>query len=245
MSWFDNKEFWALFYDWMFPESSFEQAVEQTEDIISLTNLSKGKILDLCCGPGRFCVPLSKKGFQVTGVDLQPLLLDKAADYSKQEGVNVEFIQENMLTFCQDNSYDLVLSMYSSFGYFDKPEDDIKVLENIYISLKAGGKLLLDVRGKEIHAMANVTSYNEEMPNGDLVCQRTEVNDDWTSTNSEWVYIKGNKAHKFQMRFNLYSGAELRTLLKQVGFSNVNVYGDLKGNAYNQQAKRLVVLAEK
>ena len=87
-----------------------------------------------------------------------------------------------MLTFCQENTYDLVLSMYSSFGYFDNPEDDFSVLQNARVSLKDGGKLLLDVRGKEIHAMANVTCYNEEMPNGDLICQRTEVIDDWTSS---------------------------------------------------------------
>ena len=47
------------------------------------------------------------------------------------------------------------------------------------------------------------------------------------------------------MRFNLYSSAELKALLKQAGFANINVFGDLNGSAYNQQAKRLIILAEK
>jgi hypothetical protein len=47
------------------------------------------------------------------------------------------------------------------------------------------------------------------------------------------------------MHYNLYSGAELRELLRKVGFCNVRVYGDLKGSPYNHNAKRLVLVAEK
>lgn len=245
MSWFDNKDFWLYFYDWMFPDESFHQAWEQTEDIIKLSGVGKGEVLDLCCGPGRYSIPFGKKGFNVTGVDLQSMLLERAQDYSDMEKVNIEFIEEDMLTFTRPDSFDLVISMYSSFGYFSHPDDDFRVLENAYFSLKNGGKIILDVRGKEIHAMANITSFSQEMPNGDLIFHRTEVNDDWTRTNSDWICVKGDKAHKFKMDFNLYSGSELRSLLKKAGFSDARIYGDLKGGPYNHTAKRLVVLAEK
>lgn len=245
MSWFDNEEFWSLFYEWMFPEESFHQAREQTDDLIRFSGVDKGAVLDLCCGPGRHSVPFAEKGFTVTGVDLQPMLLEKARYYSDRENVNIEYIEENMLTFKRSDAFDLVISMFSSFGYFSNPEDDFRVLENAYHSLKSDGKILMDVRGKEIHAMANVTSYSQEMPNGDLIFHRTEVNDDWTRSRSDWVYVKGEKAHRFKMEFNLYSGSELRALLKKAGFSDVKIYGDLKGSAYNHNAKRLVVLAQK
>jgi SAM-dependent methyltransferase len=245
MSWFDNEEFWSLFFDWMFPEESFDQAKAQAEDIVTLSRVDTGAVLDLCCGPGRHSVPLAKMGFNVTGVDIQPNLLNKARSYANKENVETETIEENMLTFRREESFDLVISMFSSFGYFSNPEDDLKVLENAYHSLKSGGKILLDVRGKEIHAMANITSFSQQMPNGDLIFHRTEINDDWTRSISEWVYVKGEKAHKFKMEFNLYSGSELRALLKKAGFSQVRIYGDLKGSAYNHNAKRLVILAEK
>lgn len=245
MSWFENEKFWSFFYEWMFPEESFAQAKVQTEDILTLSGVDKGTVLDLCCGPGRYSIPLGQKGFTVTGVDLQPMLLKKALDYSNTENLNIKFIQEDMLTFRRENFFDLVISMFSSFGYFTNPEDNFKVLENAFYSLKKGGKILIDVRGKEIHAMANITDFSTTMSNGDRIFQRTEVNDDWTSTESEWVYIQGDKAHTFKLELNLYSGAELRELLYQAGFSDVNVYGDLKGSPYNQNAKRLVVLAQK
>lgn len=245
MNWFDNKDFWFLFYDWMFPEESFQQAREQTDDLIQLSGVNKGAVLDLCCGPGRHSIPFAKKGFNVTGVDLQPALLEKAKDYSAKENASIEYLEADMLTFKRSNSFDLIINMFSSFGYFSDPEDDFRVLENAYHSLKNGGKIIMDVRGKEIHAMANITSFSQEMPNGDLIFHRTEVNDDWTRSNSDWVHVRGGKAQKFKMDFNLYSGSELRALLKKAGFHEVRIYGDLKGAAYNHNAKRLVVLAVK
>ena len=97
MGWFDDGTFWSLFYEWMFPKESFHQAEEQIDDILKITGVKSGAILDLCCGPGRHSVPLAQKGFQVTGVDLQSSLIGKAQEYSTNEGTNVEFIKENML----------------------------------------------------------------------------------------------------------------------------------------------------
>lgn len=229
----------------MFPEESFHQAEEQVDDIIKMTGVECGSILDLCCGPGRHSVPFGKKGFKVTGIDLQPMLLSKALEYSTREGVPIEFVEDNMLAFRRTKSFDLIINMFSSFGYFSDPEDDFKVIENAYHSLKPSEKLLMDVRGKEIHAMENVTNFSQEMPNGDLIFHRSEVNEDWTRSNADWIYISGEKAHKFEMSFNLYCGSELRKLLQKAGFSDVRIFGDLKGGAYNHHAKRLVVVAEK
>ena len=69
MNWFSNSDFWSQFYEWMFTGESFDQARQQVEDIVNLTGISSGKVLDLCCGPGRHSVPFSKSGFEVTGVD--------------------------------------------------------------------------------------------------------------------------------------------------------------------------------
>ena len=121
MSWFENEEFWSFFYEWMFPEESFAQVKVQTEDILTLSGVDKGTILDLCCGPGRYSIPLGKKGFTVTGVDLQPMLLKKALDYSNAENLDIEFIQENMLTFRRENFFGLVISMFSSLKFIITP----------------------------------------------------------------------------------------------------------------------------
>lgn len=245
MNWFDSEDFWNLFYDWMFPQDSFALARDQVNDMVEITGIAGGAVLDLCCGPGRHSVPLGKKGFRVTGVDLQPLLLEKAREYSDREEVGLELVREDMLTFRRPGSFDLVVSMFSSFGYFDSPGDDFRVLENAYDSLKPGGRLLMDVRGKEIHAMTGEDTFSHKMPNGDLIFHRSEVNEDWTRSLAEWIYVSGQSARKFGMSVNLYAGSELRALFEQAGFSGVRIYGDLTGGPYNRHAKRLVVVGEK
>ena len=245
MNWFAQADFWSRFYDYMFPAASFEQAAAQVDDIKKLTGITSGTMLDLCCGPGRHSVPFTKAGFEVTGVDLQPFLLGKARAYATQEGVTIEFIEEDMRHFQRVESFDLVLNMFSSFGYFSDPEDDFSVLENAYDSLRSGGQVLLDLRGKEIHAMRFAETISSEMPNGDLVFQRTRNNDDWTRSITTWVYVHGDRADSFEITINLYSGAGLRNLLSKAGFRNVRLYGDLKGSPYDHHARRLVALAEK
>lgn len=245
MTWFSNPDFWKTFYEWAFPAESFDQAKKQVEDIVKLTGISSGTVLDLCCGPGRHSIPLSKAGFEVTGVDLQPFLLEKAKAYATKEKATIEFIKEDMRKFRHPESFDLVLNMFSSFGYFEYPAEDLKVAENVYDSLKPGGQFLLDLKGKEIAAKELVETMSTEMPNGDLVFQRIHINHDWTRAKTTWVYVSGNRADTYEVRLTLYSGMEMRNLLKQAGFVNVKLYGDLKGSPYDHNAKRLIVVAEK
>ena len=245
MNWYSNPDFWSLFYEWMFPAESFAEAGEQIGDIRRLSGIDTGSILDLCCGPGRHSIPLAQGGFDVTAVDLDAFLLSNAEEYATRENVAIEFVKADMRDFKRSDSFDLIVSMYSSFGYFEDPEEDINVLENCYHSLRSGGRILLDVRGKEIHAMQNPESISHEMPNGDLIFQKARVSDDWSSTNTTWVYIQGEQVHRFEVTYNLYSGVELIAILRKAGFSDVRIYGNLKGAPYNNRANRLVAVAGK
>lgn len=245
MSWFADENFWQLFYAWMFPADSFLAAQQQADDIIHLSGIDSGQVLDLCCGPGRHSIAMAQRSFVVTGVDLQPYLLQKARDYAQAEDVAVEFIEDDMRSFRRPDYFDLVISMFSSFGYFDDAADDLKVLENTYSSLKSGGCLLLDVRGKEIHAMAKISSDASTMPNGDRILQYSRVDAGWGSTTNEWIYLQGNSAQSFSVRYNLYSAVELSNMLRQTGFTQVQVFGSLSGTAYDLDAKRLVIVAKK
>ncbi len=245
MKWFAKPDFWTLFYERMFPTESFEQGIDQVDNIVELSGIHSGTVLDLCCGPGRHSIPLAQRGFQVTAVDLQENLLDKAKQYASKTHTHVDFIQGDMRTYKKAKSFDLAINMFSSFGYFEVPGDDFIVLENVFASLKSGGVLVLDVRGKEIHAMNFRDSLSQTMPNGDLIFETIKVNDDWTRSEGTWVYVKGERAHRFDIIFNLYSGAELRLLLEQAGFHQIMLYGDLAGSPYNHNAKRLIAVAKK
>lgn len=117
--WFDDDSFWRAFYPFMFPENRIADADGHMKKALILTKPPARTALDLCCGPGRCSIALAKRGFSVTGVDRTKYLLDKARARARAASVRIEWVQEDMRDFVRPGSFALVLSMFTSFGYFD------------------------------------------------------------------------------------------------------------------------------
>jgi len=243
--WFENERFWVDLYPFLFPEKGFQTAVEEIEKIIALTGFKGKRVLDLCCGPGRHTVVLAKKGYTVTAVDGTPFLLKKAQELAQAEGVSVEWVLEDMRNFIRPDSYDLVVNLFTSFGYFDEKQEDIKVLRNVYASLKSGGIFVLELMGKEILARIYGPTSAEQLPDGSRLVQCHEIFDEWTRIRNEWILIKDGKATSFKFHHTIYSGQELKDRLLGVGFSKVKLFGNLDGEEYGLPAQRLIATAVK
>ena len=97
--WFDNETFWMEMYSYLFPEERFAAAEEQIDEIFELVNFQGVTVLDLCCGPGRHSIALAKRGIQVTGVDRTAFFLERAKEKAQAEGVNIEWVLEDMRNF--------------------------------------------------------------------------------------------------------------------------------------------------
>ncbi len=243
--WFENEAFWKELYPYLFSQKMFRLAEEQVDKVIRLAGVQGGTVLDLCCGPGRYSVLLAKKGYRVTGVDLSSFLLEKARKRAAAAGAQVEWVQSDMRNFIRDNAFDLVFNIFTSFGYFQNKNDDLKVLDNVFRSLKPGGTFLIDVNGKEIAARRLQPTIGDVMDDGSLLVQRPEVLDDWTRMRNEWIIIQGEKTKSFRFDLFVYSGQELRELLERAGFIAVQLYGSFDGEPYGLEAQRLIALARR
>lgn len=243
--WFADESFWLALYPFLFPEERFAVAAAQVEQLLALTDIRGGVVLDLCCGPGRHATVLAKKGFTVTGVDISPFLLEQAKARARTEGATVEWMLDDMRHFVRPEAYDLVLSLFTSFGFFGNKNDDLKVLGNIYQSLKPGGACVMDMLGKERLAKTFQPTTSQQAPDGTLLVQRHEIVDDWSRIRNEWILIQDGRVRSFTFHLTLYSGQELKDGLYAVGFRRVRLCGDLEGNAYGPQAQRLVAVAWK
>src|SRR5438128_2049859 len=126
MQWFENDAFWQTFYQWMYDERRFATAADEVGGVLTLSGIEKGTALDLCCGPGRHSLVLAQKGFEVTAVDRSPFLLGKARE--RTAGSRIEFIEADMREFVRAGAFDLILNLFTSFGYFENTDDDLKVL---------------------------------------------------------------------------------------------------------------------
>ena len=243
--WFDDESFWNGLYPFMFAERKFDIAEDEARSILDLVNLGEGDVLDLACGPGRHAVALAKEGFRVTGVDLSPFLLQEATSLARAESVDVEWVRDDMRHFVRPEAFNLVINIFTSFGYFDDKRDDMTVLQNIHRNLRAGGALVMDVMGKEWLAREFLPTTAEELADGRLLVQRHEIFDDWTRIKNQWILIEGDKATTFRFHHTVYSGQEIMDRLVDVGFSDVQLFGGLDGSEYGLNARRLVAVARK
>ena len=166
----------------------------------------------------------------MTGVDLSPFLLQKAISLARTESVDVEWVRDDMRHFVRPEAFNLVINIFTSFGYFDDKRDDMTVLQNIHRNLRAGGALVMDVMGKEWLARGFLPTTSEELADGRLLVQRHEIFDDWTRIKNQWILIEGDKATTFRFHHTVYSGQEIRDSLLDVGFSDVHLFGGLDGS---------------
>ena len=240
--WHENEEFWNNF---TLDEKSLEMASEDVELLIELAELKPSmKVLDLCCGVGRHSVELAKRKFEVTGVDTNKNYLNIANSRAKEENMKIEFVKEDMRDFKRKEKFDAVINLFTSFGYFEDEEENINVLQNVFESLKPGGKFILDVMGKEI--IAHIFKEKDWIEkNGSYRLFQRSVELDWSWLNNRWIDIVDGEVNEFEFSHWLYSAKELKDMLKGVGFTSVAIYGNFQGIAYNESANRLVAIGVK
>src|SRR5262245_31386656 len=243
--WFDDDSFWIDQYPSMFSDQRFTEAADQVERLVQLVHPQGLEVLDLGCGPGRLAIPLARKGFRVTGVDRTAFLLEKARMRAEAAQVTIDWVQQDMRDFVRPAAFDLTISMFTSFGYFADRRDDLTVLRNILRSLKPDGACVIDVLGKERAARMLQPATAETLPDGAILVKRCQVLDDWTRARTELIVIREGMTRTFTFDVTLYSGQELRDRLESVGFSDVKLYGNLRGDEYGFDAERLIAVARK
>ncbi len=243
MTWYET------IFDERYPEL-FGPLEHDPEDevarIVGLLSLPAGaSIVDLGCGRGRHAIPLSRRGYRVTGVDISEKMLRMARERAARENVSVEWVREDMREFLRPETFDACLSLFTSFGYFADEENE-KVLRNVARNLKKGGTLLLDLRnaqkglaGEEDHEMTFA------VPAGrlrlrvrfDRVAGRAYAEHELTRPDGIRILSR------FDVR--IYSEDQLSEMIGRAGMRIHAVHGSLDGGPFTPGAERMVVIARK
>jgi SAM-dependent methyltransferase len=235
--WYERDELWERMGQIMFGEQRMEMAIVEVDRLIELLDITTDdEILDLCCGIGRHSNELARRGYRVTGVDRTKSYLEIARGTAKNEGLSTEFVQMDMREFARESSFDVVLSMFTSFGYFDDDSQQRTVLENVYKSLRPGGRFIIEAMGKEVLARVFQEADWSEGDYG-IHLERRRPTDDWGA--------KDGTRYEWNVTHYLYSAVELKSLLRSAGFADVRAYGGLDGSTYDNTSRRLAVIGMK
>ena len=245
--WFENEDFWLNYGPIMFDGQQWAQAAGIAKSVMNLARLSEGNsVLDVCCGPGRISVELALLGMDVTGVDIIQSELDAAKETAEDENVKLSIIKADLRSFSSDKKFDCAVNLYTSFGYCDTIEEDVKILQNIYSSLKDGGWFILENLSRET-AILYFTEGEWFERAGKTVLTEFHVEGAWEGLRSKWILIDNKTGQRMEHEFvqRLYSGIELKRILTGIGFSSVEVYGDFDFSPYNEKARTMVIVAKK
>lgn len=208
--------------------------VELLPTMLERFNVKPQTVLDLACGEGTFAVAMAKKGFQVTGVDLSPQMLQFARERAEKENVNVEFILQDMRSLPFKGRFDLVTCWFDSLNYLLELEDLQKTFAGVYRALRKAGLFIFDMNTVyglaiswprypcyvqqdtpelfEIHR----PSYDWEKNIATMrITGFVKEGDGWTRIDEE---------HKERG----YTLEEIRWCLKEVGFQELACWGNLE-----------------
>jgi D-alanine-D-alanine ligase len=220
--------------------------------ILTFLNIKKDStVLDLCGGQGRHSLELARRGFKdLTVLDYSDYLLDIGREKTKQENLDIHFIKSDARkTGLQDNRFHYIILMASSFGYFARDSENLKILRESYRVLSPGGKLMLDIPDRD-YILSNFKPSSYHKVNEDISVKRQRQIRGDVIYSKETVISESKgciRENTYCMR--LYSSNKLKELLQQKGFIKISFKKDFMNRSslgdFGCMTNRMVAIAEK
>lgn len=231
-SWFDTP-----YYHTLYKDRDDKEAEVFMKNITTYLNIPKGgKILDLACGKGRHSIYLNSIGYNVTGADLSK----NSIDFAKQfENKSLVFKEHNMTEPFKD-TFDAVFNLFTSFGYFENPEDNLKTIKAIKQNLSNSGVAVIDFMNSN-YVINNLIPENEKTVDGITFKLKRSVENGYIIKTI--AFTVNGENYSFKERVRAFTLADFEALFKQAGVHLSAVFGDYNLSKYNANtSKRLILI---
>jgi SAM-dependent methyltransferase len=203
------------------------------------------RVLDLACGNCRHGAEFARLGFKTFGFDLSwPLLKSVPADDLACRPLQRTRGDMRLLPFAS-NRFDLVLSLFTSFGYFKESADDLQVLAEVKRVLKSNSMFLLDFLNARLIKQEIIPAESGKIGDREVIIERWL--DGAQNRVEKRISIKSplGKIQEYRESVRLYDLEELKQMLAQSGIYLKQIFGDYGGADYNDKSPRLILIGVK
>lgn len=219
------------------------EAEAAVQHLLVPLGLGGRRVLDLACGAGRHVRELERHGARAAGVDLSAPLLQAARAAGIRASLGWARADMRRLPFV-DASFDIVISMFTSFGYFDSADQDRIVLREVGRVTAAGGTFVLDVLNAARVRRALEPETRRRI--GDCEVHERRRLEAQDIVVKEIELRRGNEVHRHRERVRLWDGAPLSRALAACGFDVVHTWGGYRGEVFDAGAsERRIVRARR
>ncbi len=237
--WFADERYLALYR-----HRNNEEALYALDLIEKATEIEKDSpILDLACGAGRHSINLAKRGYtNITAIDLSPTLIREAKKTADAEGVKINFEQQDMRLF--EGKYELIMNLFTSFGYFEQDEENEGVILRAGKSLKSGGYFILDFFNSGM-ICGNINPHDERfLPSGERVEQFRKIKNG--RIEKKILIHSGNATSEFHESVRLFEFQDFEKMFANAGIAIKEKFGDYFGKPFESgSSPRLILVGKK
>ena len=133
------------------------------------------KILDVGCGTGRHSIELTKRGYNITGIDLSESMLKKARDLAKANNLEIKFLNFDARNLPFDMDFDAAIMLCEGgFPLMETDEMNFEILKNVTRSLNDKGKFIFTTLNG-LFPLYTTRSKNSCADNHKEITQHTEA----------------------------------------------------------------------
>jgi SAM-dependent methyltransferase len=235
-SWFDSPH-----YQTLYAHRDAGEAAAFIDRLLTRLPLAPGsRVLDLDCGTGRHARQLAAHGHSVLGVDLSSASIHAAKQHETHA---LWFRRQDMRLPLGVRAFDAVFNLFTSFGYFEDPADDLAVVENIVRALTPRGWLVLDYLNARVAERDLRTSEILERDGTVFQINRWA---DATHLFKRIEIVAGGPPRVFVERVAKFTLADFRFLFELCGLRLEATYGDYHLAPFEEDSSpRLVLIARK
>ena len=234
----------AYVYDRLMEDVDYGGWVQYIEDIFKLENQSPIKILELACGTGNVTIPLSKKGYQLTAVDISQDMLSVAVNKASDAGEKILFLQQDMRKLeLEGEGFDSVLCLCDGINYITEAQDLFSVFKMVYEILKKDGLFIFDISSYyKLKNILGVNTYGENL--GDLCYLWENYFDDEAGTiemDLTFFMEEGDLYRKIE-EYHLqkaYHVKEINAILIEAGFDDITVFEAFEFTKPHSKSERI------
>ncbi|MEW5895834.1 MAG: class I SAM-dependent methyltransferase [Candidatus Omnitrophota bacterium] len=212
------------------------------------------KIIDIGCGTGRHAIELTKRGYNVTGVDLSGNQIKRAKEKAQEAGVTIDFQTQDARNLPFDGEFDLAIMLCEGgFSLMETDEMNFAILKSAARALNGQGKLIFTTLNGLFPLFHSVSEFYKSAAQKDGQSQCKECSFDlMTFRDHNTAVFEDDSGNKRELKCNerYYVPSEITWLLKTIGFKKIDIFGAKLG-AYSRNDKlttedfEMLIVAEK